>query len=174
MFGFCVSSFVRAPRKFWDAGLALVINWLLTIAIVKVAGASTLVLAFLLPLAIACTLGGYLFYAQHNFPGMNVQPRQSWSYVEAALHSASYLPMGRFMQYVTGNIGFHHVHHLNPAIPFYRLPEAMRAIPELQQPGATSLAPRDIRACMSLKLWDSDQGRLIAFPEGAPALRSEG
>ena len=164
MYGFCVASFVRAPRKFWDAGLALVLNCGLTLAVAKLAGFSTLLLAFLLPLAIACALGGYLFYAQHNFPGIEVQPRQSWSYVGAALGSSSYMRMGRFMKFVTGNIGFHHVHHLNPSIPFYRLPEAMHAIPELQSPSTTSLSLRDVRTCLSLKLWDPQRKMMVGFP----------
>jgi omega-6 fatty acid desaturase (delta-12 desaturase) len=72
--------------------------------------------------------------------------------------------MGRFMSYVTGNIGFHHVHHLNPSIPFYRLPEAMRAIPELHHPSTTSLSLKDVAACLTLKLWDAERGTLVAFP----------
>jgi omega-6 fatty acid desaturase (delta-12 desaturase) len=62
--------------------------------------------------------------------------------------------MGRLMRWFTGNIGYHHVHHLNPKIPFYRLPEVMVAIKELQTPVITSLRPRDIAACLRLKLWD--------------------
>jgi omega-6 fatty acid desaturase (delta-12 desaturase) len=69
------------------------------------------------------------------------------------------------MRYLTGNIGYHHVHHLNHRIPFYRLPEAMAAIPELRHPhGVTSLSPRDIVACFRLKLWDPEQCRLVPFP----------
>jgi omega-6 fatty acid desaturase (delta-12 desaturase) len=105
-----------------------------------------------------------LFYAQHNFPGIDVQPRQSWSYVAAALGSSSYMRMGRLMKFVTGNIGFHHVHHLNPSIPFYRLPAAMHAIPELQTPHTTSLSLRDVRACLSLKLWDPQRSVMVGFP----------
>jgi len=164
MWGFCIASLVRAPRKYWSAGVAVLLNWALTFAIAKMAGAATLALAFGLPLAIACALGGYLFYAQHNFPGMDVQPRETWSFADAALRSSSYMRTGRFMTFVTGNIGFHHVHHLNPSIPFYRLPEAMRSIPELQDPITTSLSPKDVRACLSLKLWDAERGTLVAFP----------
>ncbi len=64
--------------------------------------------------------------------------------------------MGRLMRWFTGNIGYHHVHHLNSKIPFYRLPEAMAAIKELQDPVTTSLRPRDVFACLRLKLWDPD------------------
>ena len=93
-----------------------------------------------LPLAVACALGGYLFYAQHNFPDVNVQPRQHWTYVNAALESSSYMPMGPIMAFFTGNIGFHHVHHLNPSIPFFRLPDVMRAVRSYSTP-----APRRSR-----------------------------
>ena len=57
------------------------------------------------------------------------------------------------------------MHHLNPGIPFYRLPEAMAAIPELQQPlGKTTLAPRDILRAFECKLWDAEQGKMVGFP----------
>ena len=131
-------------------------------------GGEVLWYAFLLPQIIAHALGAYLFYAQHNFPEAYVQPRESWTYVRAALESSSYMKFGPLMNYFTGNIGYHHVHHLNHRIPFYRLPEAMAAIPELQHPrGVTSLHPRDIIACFKLKLWDPEQGKLVGFPEDA-------
>jgi omega-6 fatty acid desaturase (delta-12 desaturase) len=69
------------------------------------------------------------------------------------------------MQWATANIGFHHIHHLNSKIPFYRLPEAMAAIPELQKAKVTSLMPSDIVACLKLKVWDSDQNKMIGFDE---------
>ena len=69
------------------------------------------------------------------------------------------------MQWVTANIGFHHIHHLNSNIPFYRLPEAMAAIPELQQAKVTTLKPSDIAACLRLKVWDADENRMIGFDE---------
>jgi omega-6 fatty acid desaturase (delta-12 desaturase) len=68
------------------------------------------------------------------------------------------------MNWFTANIGFHHVHHLNAAIPFYRLPEAMAAIPELQSPGKTSLSPKDIAACFALKVWDPEKNAMTDYP----------
>jgi omega-6 fatty acid desaturase (delta-12 desaturase) len=68
------------------------------------------------------------------------------------------------MRYFTGNIGFHHVHHLNAGIPFYRLPEAMAAIPELAHPTKTTLRPRDVWACLRLSLWDADRSALVPYP----------
>ena len=123
------------------------------------------VLAHVLPLFVAFAAGSYLFYAQHNFPGVHVAPRESWTYTRAALESSSYMECGPVMQWFTGNIGFHHVHHLNPSIPFYRLPEAMREIPELRDPVKTSLNPRDVLACVRLKLWDPSRNAMVPFPD---------
>jgi omega-6 fatty acid desaturase (delta-12 desaturase) len=69
------------------------------------------------------------------------------------------------MDWFTGNIGYHHVHHLNPRIPFYRLPEAMAALPELQNPRVTTLHPRDIVACLRQNLWDPARQRMVTYRE---------
>jgi omega-6 fatty acid desaturase (delta-12 desaturase) len=122
--------------------------------------------SLLFPQLLAHGLGAYLFYAQHNFPDAHVQPRESWTFVRASLESSSYMQLGPVMNFFTGNIGYHHVHHLNHRIPFYRLPEAMAAIPELQEPkGVTSLRPRDVLACFQQKLWDPEQNRMVPFPK---------
>jgi len=73
------------------------------------------------------------------------------------------------MHWFTGNVGYHHVHHLNAKIPFYRLPEAMAAIEELQSPGVTSLHPKDIVACFRLKLWDTENAQFISFRKAVAA-----
>jgi omega-6 fatty acid desaturase (delta-12 desaturase) len=65
------------------------------------------------------------------------------------------------MAWFTGNIGYHHIHHLNHRIPFYRLPETYRAIPELRQAKTTSLHPRDIWRCLSLKVWCVESQRMV-------------
>ena len=112
---------------------------------------------------LAAMAGAYLFYAQHNYPDARIASRQDWTFTGAAIESSSYMVMGPVMNWFTANIGYHHVHHLNAAIPFYRLPEAMASIPELQHPGATSLHVKDIVACFRLKLWSPDEGRLVPF-----------
>lgn len=68
------------------------------------------------------------------------------------------------MHWFTGNIGYHHIHHLNPRIPFYRLPEAMAGMRELQIPVTTSLRPSDVRRCFRLKLWDPSRDEMVTFP----------
>jgi omega-6 fatty acid desaturase (delta-12 desaturase) len=165
IYGFCVAAFSRNPRKNTDSLLAIVTQFTLIAVLWRWFGWDVLLYALLLPQAIAHALGAYLFYAQHNFPEAYVQPREDWSFVRASLESSSYMHLGPLMRYLTGNIGYHHVHHLNHRIPFYRLPEAMAAIPELRHPhGVTSLSPRDIVACFRLKLWDPEQCRLVPFP----------
>lgn len=164
MYGMCVSPLLRAPRKHWDCGLALLVTWSVSIALVATLGLNFWFFVYFLPLAVAMASGAYLFYAQHNFPDVHVQPRESWSYVRAALESSSYMKMGPVMRWFTGNIGYHHVHHLNQLIPFYRLPEAMAAIPELQTPPVTTLSPKDIAENFRLKLWDPELGRMVGFP----------
>jgi omega-6 fatty acid desaturase (delta-12 desaturase) len=100
---------------------------------------------------------------------MYVQPRESWEYTRAALESSSYMETGPILGWLTGNIGYHHVHHLNPGIPFYRLPEAMKSMPELQTPHKTSLRPADIVRCFRQKLWDPERQEMVGYPEDEPS-----
>jgi omega-6 fatty acid desaturase (delta-12 desaturase) len=108
-------------------------------------------------------LGAYLFYIQHNFPEAKVRSPENWTYSDAALSASSYLEMGIVMRWFTGNIGYHHVHHLNARIPFYRLPEAMAGLKGLQEPGRTTLSLRDIASCLRLKIWDAELGKFTPF-----------
>ncbi len=164
LYGMCIAPLVRAPRKHWDAAVALVLHAALVVLLEYFAGFAMVAFALLLPLAVACAVGAYLFYAQHNFPDVTVQPRETWEYTRAALESSSWMRTGPVMAWFTGNIGLHHVHHLNPSIPFYRLPDAMHGVPELQHPHSTSLHPRDIVACLRLALWDPAAGRMVPYP----------
>jgi omega-6 fatty acid desaturase (delta-12 desaturase) len=162
--GMCVSPFLRDRRKNASALLPLALQLLLAWTIVRWLGWMAYGLGVLAPLAIATATGAYLFYAQHNFPDVYLQPREDWNYVRAALQSSSYMSMGPVMNFFTGNIGFHHVHHLNPSIPFYRLPEAMRAIPELRAPRRTTLRLQDIVWCFRLDVWSPELGKMTRRP----------
>jgi acyl-lipid omega-6 desaturase (Delta-12 desaturase) len=174
MLDMCLMAFLRAPKKRWDSALALAINWGATIFIWSNFGFATFAFFWFVPLFTACAVGAYLFYAQHNFEGLIIQKREAWCYDRAALHSSSYMEMGPILSYFTANIGYHHVHHLNPTIPYYRLPEAMKAMPELQNPGRVRLTPSVIAATFELKLWDAEQGRMVGYPQtdAAPSLNT--
>jgi acyl-lipid omega-6 desaturase (Delta-12 desaturase) len=154
---------LQNPRKYWDGALALLVHGGLVAVLWVFGGLPLAFFVVVLPFALAATLGAYLFFAQHNFEGMRVVPGDDWSFYLGALKSSSYLKLGPVMSWFTGNIGYHHVHHLNSHIPFYRLPEAMAAIPELQAASVTTLRPRDILKCFDLNLWDVENRRLVSY-----------
>lgn len=165
MLGMCISPFRRNPQQHRDGLYALFFHVALFVAVGLALGWTNALFAVSLPVAVATAAGSYLFYAQHNFPDVQMRDRADWEYSFAATRSSSMMDMPGWMHWFTGNIGYHHVHHLNHRIPFYRLPEAMAAIPELQNPGRTALTPAAMRACLRLKLWDPHQGRMVTFEE---------
>ncbi len=162
--GMCLRSFLVNPKAHWDSALSIVLHVSLVITLLFI---SPGVVPFLviIPMVVASAMGAYLFYAQHNFPAVKLRDRENWDYYFAALHSSSFIRMGALLNWFTGNIGYHHVHHLNAKIPFYRLPEAMKGIKELQSPGETSLGILDVWRCCRLKLWDAKADRMISFRE---------
>ena len=162
-YGMCIHPFLRDPKKNYSAIVALVLHIVLAIGVGVAFGPWTLFVAYLLPLAVACMSGAYLFYIQHNFEEVLIQPRETWDFTKAALESSSFMKCGPVMNWFTGNIGYHHIHHLNPMIPFYRLPEAMAAIPELQNPHTITLWPKDIVRAFRIKLWDNDKQRMVGY-----------
>lgn len=165
LYGFCLLPIFRNPKQHLDSILAVLLHAVLIVTL-AVFRPDVLVLSLLLPIFLASALGSYLFYAQHNFPGVKLRTGEEWDYVSAALESSSYLRMNPVMCWFTANIGYHHVHHLNAGIPFYRLPETMAAFDELQTSGITTLNPVEILRCLRLKLWDPDRDRYVSFAEG--------
>jgi acyl-lipid omega-6 desaturase (Delta-12 desaturase) len=164
LWGMCIRSLLVNPRLHWDSALSLVVHAGLSVALVWFGGWDVYLLCMLLPSMLASAMGAYLFYAQHNFPGVRLRVSAEWDYVGAALEASSYCHMSPIMAWFTGNIGYHHVHHLNHHIPFYRLPETMKALEELQSPTRTTLLPWDVIACLRLKLWDTETESLVPFP----------
>lgn len=165
IYGMCINPFLNDRKRHWDCLLALVIHVAIGAALFWWGGWTALLLGQTVPHLIAHSIGTYLFYAQHNFPGVSFADKAGWTYEKAALESSSYMKTGPIMAWFTANIGFHHIHHLNARIPFYRLPEAQAAIPELQKPRVTSLNPADIFRCLRLKVWDVEAQKMIGFRE---------
>ena len=118
---------------------------------------------------ITCGAGVWLFYVQHQFENTYWHRHETWDYYDAALEGASHLELPRPLQWLTANIGIHHVHHLNARIPNYRLSEALAAVPELQQ--ATRLRIRDTMELVRLTLWDEVEERLVRFGEARRLMR---
>jgi omega-6 fatty acid desaturase (delta-12 desaturase) len=163
LFGMCLNPFLNNPRKHFDCLIALIVHFAISAGLFLYGGWPALVLAQLLPHFLTYAIGSYLFYAQHNFPGVSFSDRDGWTYEKAALESSSYMRMGPIMQWFSANIGFHHIHHLNDHIPFYRLPEVISEMPELQNPKVTSLHPLDIVRCLRLKVWDVETQRMVGL-----------
>jgi acyl-lipid omega-6 desaturase (Delta-12 desaturase) len=119
------------------------------------------------PLLVGGAAGFFLFYVQHQFEDTYWERRDDWTFAESALQGSSYLKLPQPLQFFTGNIGIHHVHHLNARIPNYNLQrahdenEVFHAVPTL----SLWEAARGVR----LKLWDEDRGRLVTFAEARPA-----
>ena len=161
LFGMCLNPFLNNPRKHFDCLISLVVHAGITLALFSYGGWPAWLFVQAIPHFITYAIGTYLFYAQHNFPGVSFTDMDGWTYEKAALESSSYMRTGRIMGWFTGNIGYHHIHHLNHKIPFYRLPEVLREIPELQHAKTTSLSPADIIRCFRLKVWDVETQSMV-------------
>jgi omega-6 fatty acid desaturase (delta-12 desaturase) len=112
---------------------------------------------------VAGAVGIWLFYVQHQFEDTYWQAHANWRYDHAALEGSSYLKLPRVLQFFTGNIGFHHVHHLSVGIPNYNLQKAHETTDRLQ--AVPELTIRDGLRATRLKLWDERTGRLVTFRE---------
>jgi omega-6 fatty acid desaturase (delta-12 desaturase) len=114
-----------------------------------------------LPALLAGSAGIWLFYVQHQFEDAYWENGESWSYADAALKGSSFLKLPRVLQFCSGNIGYHHVHHLSARIPNYNLQRAHDENPMLQ--AVPTLSLWDGARAVTLKLWDEDAKRLVSF-----------
>jgi omega-6 fatty acid desaturase (delta-12 desaturase) len=161
LFGMVILPFFNSPRKNIDSIPSFLLHVAIAAWLTVHWGWPALVLTLVLPFLIASAIGAYLFYAQHNFPGVILKDKEGWTYEGAALESSSHLKTNPAMAWFTGNIGYHHIHHLNHRIPFYRLPEIYRALPDLRRARTTSLHPFEIFRCLRLKVWCVETQRMV-------------
>ena len=140
--------------------IALVLVWM---AMMLFVGWKAFLLVHMPVLAITATVGVWLFYVQHQFEETYWEHHDDWEYPLAAMHGSSFYKLPAVLQWFSGNIGFHHIHHLSARIPNYNLPLCHKQNPELQQ--ATVLTLRSSFKCVNLTLWDAEQDRLISFRE---------
>jgi len=110
---------------------------------------------------VAAASGVWLFYVQHQFEDAYWERGDDWDYVEAALKGSSYYKLPRILQWFSGNIGFHHIHHLSTRVPNYNLQRCHEADPLFQTVKPTTLLS-SFRAA-TLRLWDEKTRRLIGF-----------
>ncbi len=112
-------------------------------------------------ISIAAALGVWLFYVQHQYEGVYWAKHEEWDPITAALHGSSYFQLPKVLQWFSGNIGLHHIHHLRPRIPNYKLQECYDRVPELQDVEPLTLLTSF--KCLNLNLWDEQQQRLVSF-----------
>ncbi len=139
--------------------LAVALGWLI--------GWERLLLVWGPPALLAGSVGIWLFYVQHQFEDAYWQSAEDWDYTEAALLGSSYLRLPKPLEFFTGHIGFHHVHHLNARIPNYNLPRAHRENAIFHQVPELSLL--DGLRAVNLKLYDEDRGKLVSFAQARQA-----
>ena len=152
----------KAPRRerrsvYWTnlAILAMVttLGWLL--------GFKTYLLLELGVFSVAGCAGVWLFYVQHQFEGVYWERRPQWDYCSAALQGSSFYKLPRILQWFSGNIGFHHIHHLSPRIPNYNLEKCHQAEPLFQTVKPVTLFA-SFKA-LTFRLWDEQRRKLVGF-----------
>lgn len=110
---------------------------------------------------LAGAAGMWLFYIQHQFEDTYWERHEDWSFHKAGIEGSSFYDLGPILDWFTGNIGYHHIHHLASRIPNYKLRRCFRELPELHE--VTRLTIPNSLHCATLKLWDEDLGTLVSF-----------
>ena len=177
LFGFGVPFyFLVLQRLPWFHGLKASESWRSVMALNAVIAAVFGVLGWLLGCAavalvmlpmlhVAAALGGWLFFIQHQFDDTEWYQPEDWDMQIAAVHGSSYYALPKALQWITGNIGLHHIHHLNSMVPNYRLQECIDALPELADVNRLTLL--ESFRCVKLTLWDEAERRLVSYREAA-------
>ena len=110
---------------------------------------------------VGASIGVWMFYVQHQFDETHWSRTGDWDREHAALQGSSYYDLPKWLMWVTGNIGVHHVHHLSSRIPFYHLPKILKEHPELKSIGRLTFL--ESLKCVKLALWCEKQERLVSF-----------
>ncbi len=138
----------------------------LAILVIILAANSTVGLAIYaqiqLPVLLICgAMAVWVFYIQHQFEGVYWARHSDWDPIRVGLEGSSYYKLPKVLQWLTGNIGFHHVHHIRPRIPNYNLQQCHDETPALQ--GVEPLTIRKSLRSVFLKLWDEKQNKIVGF-----------
>jgi omega-6 fatty acid desaturase (delta-12 desaturase) len=154
--------FMKSGWKYWTSAMGTNIGIAVILLVIGYfGGIKPLLLIFLPTTAVAASFGVWLFYVQHQFEEAHWDVAEDWQLHEAALHGSSHYVMPKWLQWMTANIGIHHVHHLYSRIPYYRLTEVLRDHKELAT--AQRLTIGESFRTAGLQLWDTRQRRLLSF-----------
>jgi omega-6 fatty acid desaturase (delta-12 desaturase) len=141
----------------WTNGALLGIAVLMSLIV----GIKVYLLIQLPVIAFSGVAGVWLFYVQHQFEDVYWERRENWDYLDAALQGSSFYRLPRVLQWFTGNIGFHHIHHLSPAIPNYNLEKCHKADPLFRQVKSITFGA-SLRS-LRFRLWDEQRKQLVGF-----------
>ena len=130
-------------------------------AMTAVFGLKVYLIIQLIVLMVAGSTGVWLFYVQHQFEGVYWERRDEWDYAAAALQGSSFYKLPRILQWFSGNIGFHHIHHLSPRIPNYNLEKCHNADPLFQRVKPVTLLASF--KSLTFRLWDEQRQRLVGY-----------
>lgn len=154
--------FMRSGWLYWVSAmatnLAIAVTW---VCLAFVVGVDSFFLVQLPIVAFAASAGVWLFYVQHQFEDTFWAQEDAWQVHDAALYGSSYYVLPGWLNWLTADIGAHHVHHLYSRIPYYRLSRVLRDHPELRNVRRVSF--RESLGCINLRLWDEDRQRLVSF-----------
>ncbi|MBO6867615.1 MAG: fatty acid desaturase [Pseudomonadota bacterium] len=155
---------MRSGWKFWISAMGTNAAMAILVAlIIWFGGLMPFLLIYIPTSVIAATIGVWLFYVQHQFEETHWAKEDDWQLHEYALEGSSHYVLPQPLQWLSANIGIHHVHHLYSRIPFYRLPEVLRDHKELND--MNRLTPLESLKTINIHLWDEKLGRLLSFRE---------
>jgi len=159
---------MRSGWRYWVSAMGTNAFIAIVVAlIVWLGGLMPLLLIYIPTSLIGATIGVWLFYVQHQFEETHWAKSEEWQVHDAALEGSSHYMLPAPLQWITGNIGVHHVHHLYSRIPFYRLTEVLRDHRSLAE--AQKLTVRQSLACVKLNLWDEKTQKLMSFRDAERA-----
>lgn len=169
---FTIGSFIvfTLTHRFWESNagkrerssviwtniaIAAVVGWL----VIEIGWAAFLLVEVPI-LLIACSSGVWLFYVQHNFEPTYWERHPDWDFFRAGIQGSSFYKLPKLLQWFTGNIGYHHIHHISPKIPNYKLEQCHNENPEFQ------IKPLTIRGSLKslyFRLWDEKERMLVGW-----------
>ena len=156
--------FANADRRFWISAMGTNATIALVGGImIYFLGIGPFLVVHLPITLLAATIGVWLFYVQHQFEDTVWAEDHAWNLHYAALFGSSHYELPSVLNWITANIGVHHVHHLNSRIPYYRLPQVLRDIPRFTKNRRITLMQGFV--CMRFRLWDEDQQKMVSFSE---------
>ena len=162
---------MKAGMTYWVSAMATNICLLAVLVGLWFLGGFTAIFAVWLPsVLVGATIGVWLFYVQHQFETAHWDHEPDWSLHDAALHGSSHYVLPQPLQWLTANLGMHHIHHLQSRLPFYRLPEVLRDHPPLAE--AQRMTIRQSLVNARLHLWDEKSRRLLGWRDARRAMNA--